>query len=265
MNLAINTVIVVVILVLNVGSVCAQKIQDEISYTNDIEPVVKNFCVTCHAGEKPEGDFVLTGYAEVKRHVAEGNLLERINDSADPMPPSGKMPQYMRRMFKVWADTGFVNQGKNRKKNDAAKFKYVDFKPPVITPVDINKQGFELLEKTQGHWVGTMNLMGQKFDWMAFDFRAIAPSHVHGIFEGGTIGNLFTSFFVTEFNGKRTIMARNGGLLNGIYRTSYFVLDHVEERGVRCLHEPVRIDFAAAASHAFCRQENARAALGQIR
>ena len=85
-----------------------------------------------------------------------------------------------------------------------------------------------MLEYLQGHWVGSMNLMGQDFDWMAFDFRPIAPSHIHGIFEGGTIGNLFTSFFVADFNGKRTVMARNGGILNGIYRTSYFVLDEVK-------------------------------------
>ena len=81
----------------------------------------------------------------------------------------------------------------------------------------------------QGHWLGKMDLMGNHFDWFALDYRAISASHVHGIFEGGTMGNLFTSFFVTNFNGKRTIMARNGGILNGIYRTSYFVLDTVKE------------------------------------
>jgi len=64
---------------------------------------------------------------------------------------------------------------------------------------------------------------------MAFDFRAIEKSHIHGVFEGGSIGNLFTSFFVTNYNGKRTIMARNGGILNGIYRTSYFVLDKAQQ------------------------------------
>jgi hypothetical protein len=73
-----------------------------------------------------------------------------------------------------------------------------------------------------------MKLLGENYDWMSFDFRPISPSHIHGIFEGGTIGNLFTSFFIADFNGKRTIMARNGGILNGIYRTSYFVLDEVK-------------------------------------
>jgi hypothetical protein len=210
------------------GQSTGGSIKDEISYTNDIRPIVKNFCTTCHAGDDPEGEFVLTSYADVRKHVEKGKLLKRINDAKKPMPQSGLMPKYMRRMFQVWADTGFVNVGKKMSKTSDTK--YADFKLPTIVPVDINHKGLDLLEKMQGHWVGSMNLMGQQFDWMAFDYRAIAPSHVHGIFEGGTIGNLFTSFFVTKFNGKRTIMARNGGILNGIYRTSYFVLDKFEQR-----------------------------------
>ncbi|HAP60146.1 MAG TPA: hypothetical protein DCR93_11840 [Cytophagales bacterium] len=102
--------------------------------------------------------------------------------------------------------------------------------PPVfgdVTPVNINSEGFELLESMQGHWVGTNQVLSWEWDWFAFDYRAISPSHVFGIYEGGTMGNLLTSFFVTDFGGTRTIMARNGGVLSGIYRTSYFVLDSV--------------------------------------
>ena len=201
-------------------------IGDEISYTNDIRPIVNNFCTTCHAGDAPEGEFVLTSYEDVRKHVEKGELLKRINDADAPMPQNGLLPKYMRRMFQVWADGRFIEQGKATPTN--AKSDYTKFRPPKINPVDISKKGFELLEYMQGHWVGSMNLMGQDYEWMAFDYRAIAPSHVHGIFEAGTMGNLFTSFFVTNFNGTRTIFARNGGLLNGIYRTSYFVLDKVE-------------------------------------
>ncbi len=96
-----------------------------------------------------------------------------------------------------------------------------------VIPVNINEKGFEFLEKMQGHWVGVNRVIADDFDWFAFDYRAISPSQIHGIFEGGTMGNLLTSFFVTDFKDTRTIMARNGGLLNGIYRTSYFVLDSV--------------------------------------
>lgn len=99
----------------------------------------------------------------------------------------------------------------------------------VINPVDITKDGFDFLEKMQGHWVGKNKVINDDYPWFAWDYRAISKSHIHGIHEGGTLGNLFTSFFVTNFKGKRTIMARNGGLLNGIYRTSYFVLDSVKQ------------------------------------
>lgn len=96
-----------------------------------------------------------------------------------------------------------------------------------VVPVDINSEGFDLLENMQGQWVGINRVIADDYPWFGFDYRAISPSQIHGIFEGGTQGNLLTSFFVTEYKGKRTIMARNGGLLNGIYRTSYFVMDSV--------------------------------------
>jgi len=96
-----------------------------------------------------------------------------------------------------------------------------------INPVNINEKGFEFLDHMQGHWVGMNQVLSWNWDWFAFDYRPISSSHVFGIFEGGAMGNLLTSFFVTDFKGTRTIMARNGGLLSSIYRTSYFVLDSV--------------------------------------
>ncbi|MEM6776061.1 MAG: hypothetical protein AAF670_00310 [Planctomycetota bacterium] len=216
-----------------VGGACAdhsaaqspEKFEIEVSYTNDIQPIVNNFCATCHAGGDPQGDLVLTSYEDVRRHTQEGDLLNRINDVNDPMPQNGLMPASMRRLFETWALQGYIDRGKPIATAEQQQMR--EFTPPKIVPVDVRNQGFEMLESLQGHWVGSMNLMGQELDWMAFDFRPVAPSHVHAIFEGGTIGNLFTSFFVAKFRGKQTIMARNGGILNGIYRTSYFVLDTV--------------------------------------
>lgn len=202
------------------------RMTDEVSYTNDIRPIVRNFCTTCHAGVNPEGEFVLTSYDEVRKHVEKGELLQRINDAEDPMPQNGLMPAYMRRLFKVWAEQGYINEGKAKPAGTRKQMQ--EFRPPVIVPVDVSKRGFEMLEYMQGHWVGSMNLLGVDYDWMSFDFRPIASSHIHGIFEGGSIGNLFTSFFVADLDGHKTLMARNGGMLNGIYRTSYFVLDQVK-------------------------------------
>ena len=53
-----------------------QEMQDEISYSNDIRPVIQNFCTTCHAGDDPDGDFTLTSYKDVRYHVEKGELLE---------------------------------------------------------------------------------------------------------------------------------------------------------------------------------------------
>ncbi|WP_196886192.1 hypothetical protein [Aureivirga sp. CE67] len=98
-----------------------------------------------------------------------------------------------------------------------------------IIPVDIegNNIGLEFLEQMKGHWIGKNRVISDDYDWFAFDYRPISPSHIHGIFEGGSMGNLFTSFFISKYKGKKTLMARNGGVLSGIYRTSYFVMDSV--------------------------------------
>ena len=86
---------IAVALILN-GSAFAQngKLQDEVSFTNDIQPLVREFCSTCHAGDDPEGDLLLTTYAEVRKQAEKGELLERINDAKDPMPEDGLMPQH---------------------------------------------------------------------------------------------------------------------------------------------------------------------------
>ena len=56
-----------------------ERFQDEVSYSHDIQPIVKNFCTTCHAGDDPEGEFVLTSYADVRKYTEKGKLLKRIN------------------------------------------------------------------------------------------------------------------------------------------------------------------------------------------
>jgi len=96
-----------------------------------------------------------------------------------------------------------------------------------VNPVDINTKGFDFLANMRGHWAGTNRVISDDYDWFAFDFRPTSKSMIHAIFEGGSMGNLFNTFFISNYKNTRTIMVRNGGVLNGIYRTSYFVLDSV--------------------------------------
>lgn len=200
----------------------------QISYHTYVKPIVHNYCTTCHAGKSPSADLDLQTYENVKNAAKNRNLLKRINDHKNPMPVGGLMPKEERLTILRWAKNNFLEKTAEDSASNETSEGYT-FDPPQITPVDITRNGFGLLDKMQGHWVGKINLMGEKMPWFTFDYRAIGPSQVHGIFEGGSMGNLFTSFFVANFNGTKTIMARNGGILNGIYRTSYFVLTEVKE------------------------------------
>lgn len=185
---------------------------------------MENHCTTCHFGANPSAGFALSSYEEVRLQTEKGSLLKRINDNLHPMPQSGLMDKSLRKKIAQWADQGYLEFDPNAKES---KEEY-DFIAPTIVPIDIDEKGFEFFNRMKGHWVGDMNLMGQKFQWFSFDYRPISPSHIHGIYEAGSMGNLFTSFFIADYKGTKTIMARNGGLLNGIYRTSYFVLDEIK-------------------------------------
>lgn len=202
---------------------------EEVSYETHIKPIMENYCTSCHSGEYPEGGLWLETYEQVRLKTERGNLLQRINDEQYPMPIDGLMPEKERKLIEEWANQGFLEKSSQSVVNNSQTAENRgEFIPPTIQAIDIDTEGFEFFEKMQGHWVGKMNLMGQDMPWFAFDYRAISPSHIHGIFEGGSMGNLFTAFFIANFKGTKTIMVRNGGVLNGLYRSSYFVLDKVE-------------------------------------
>ncbi|MGB1294639.1 MAG: hypothetical protein ACPG6V_04105 [Flavobacteriales bacterium] len=196
-----------------------------VNYFEHIEPIINNHCTTCHSGKKPSAHLSLTSFEEVKNAAEEHGLLKRINNKKNPMPVGGLMQKAERILLLKWAKNNYA-KGENTTKNHTEEY---TFTPPTIQPINLEEKGFSFFEQMKGHWVGKMNLMGQKIPWFAFDYRPISPSHIHGIFEGGTMGNLFTSFFIADYKGTKTIMVRNGGVLNGIYRTSYFLLDQVKE------------------------------------
>mgnify|MGYP000191580367 CR=1 FL=1 len=199
----------------------------EITYESTVKYIIDNNCLGCHSGRKPSAGLKLDSYDKVKNQIVNGDLLKRINSKQNPMPKRGLMSKNQRLAIEEWARKGFVevSKGEPAETGSAEDYKFV---PPTIKAIDVSKEGFNFFNLMQGHWVGDINLMGEKIPWFAFDYRPISEAHIHGIFEGGTMGNLFTSFFIADYKGTKTIMARNGGILNGIYRTSYFVLDKVE-------------------------------------
>jgi len=197
----------------------------------DIRLVIGNRCTTCHAEPGPEADLNLELPQIVQREALSGRLLDRINDPEDPMPPKGMLPQETREMIaegvRQGASTVATDRPARRPPGSRVRARVLE----PIAPFGVTDGGSEFLTRMQGHWIGSMNLMGQDMPWFAFDYRAVGPSQVHGIFEGGTMRNLMTSFFYARIHGTDTLVARNGGVLNGIYRTSYFVLDEVTRNG----------------------------------
>lgn len=197
-----------------------------ISYEQDIKPLISNNCLTCHSGVTPSANLILNGYNHVIDAIKNRGLLARINDLKNPMPMGGLMDRQERLLIEQWAKNGYLEYApKMSSMKDSLVY---EFDPPTIKTINIEDEGLEFFTQIQGHWVGKMFLLGEQLPWFAFDFRAINSSQVHGLFEGGSMGNLFNTFFVANYKGVKTIMLRNGGILNGIYRTSYFVLTKVQ-------------------------------------
>lgn len=89
-------------------------------------------------------------------------------------------------------------------------------------------KGYELMSDLNGHWVGNNQTSFGFFEWFAFDFRPISPSHCHSIYEGATNQNIINSVFIADHEGEQKIFARNGGWLGTQYRATYFMLDIAE-------------------------------------
>lgn len=82
-------------------------VPEEVNYTEHIEPIVSNYCTTCHAGSSPSDGIDLTTYESVRQHSEFGNLIARINDPINPMPTNGMMSESNRELFDYWVNNQF--------------------------------------------------------------------------------------------------------------------------------------------------------------
>lgn len=86
---------------------CTPEEEEKVTYTDDIASIMTNNCVTCHSGAAPAAGLELINYDNVRASAKDGNLLARIEDSANPMPPSGLMADSNIDKLKQWAEDGF--------------------------------------------------------------------------------------------------------------------------------------------------------------
>lgn len=80
----------------------------EVRYDPDVKAVLSNNCIGCHGTSNPNAGLSLTTYSEVRNAVEMGNLINRVNSSSNPMPPSGRMSSQNRQVFQDWADDGYL-------------------------------------------------------------------------------------------------------------------------------------------------------------
>lgn len=85
-----------------------------ITYTINMQPIIQNYCYSCHAGTAPSGGgIVLDSYAALKNFAAGGgSLIGRIT-STDPlvqMPRGGpKLSDCDISKIKAWVNAGTPN------------------------------------------------------------------------------------------------------------------------------------------------------------
>ncbi len=80
---------------------------DVAKYNPHVKAVIDAHCINCHGDTNPSAGIVLSNYNDTRFQTETGNLLNSVNNDANPMPPSGLLPQWERDLFQQWVDDGY--------------------------------------------------------------------------------------------------------------------------------------------------------------
>jgi len=83
-----------------------------ISYTQNVMPLLQQYCYSCHSGNFPSGNILMGTYAADKAIALSGKLFGCISYQAgfSPMPKDQpKMNNCEIATIKKWIDTGVLN------------------------------------------------------------------------------------------------------------------------------------------------------------
>jgi uncharacterized membrane protein len=83
----------------------------DVSFANDIRPIIATNCIGCHSGSSPSGGINLSNHGGVQTVAQNGKLYNAVsqNGQATPMPPNGKLSPCDIQKIKVWIDEGNRN------------------------------------------------------------------------------------------------------------------------------------------------------------
>lgn len=81
------------------------------SYTNNIKPVLDNYCVSCHNSSTRSGNIVLDTYSGAYSTAKSGKLLgsSAHKNGYVPMPPNSKIDACSIRQIELWVNKGANN------------------------------------------------------------------------------------------------------------------------------------------------------------
>jgi hypothetical protein len=83
-----------------------------VSYSQNIVPLLQQYCYSCHSGNFPSGNITMGTHTTDKTTGLNGSLYGSINHSAgySPMPQgTAKMGSCEIAKIKKWIDTGMLN------------------------------------------------------------------------------------------------------------------------------------------------------------
>lgn len=83
-------------------------IEETVTYDTDVAPIIANNCIGCHSGPNANAGLDLSSYANVRGAAEQGNLVNRINNGSNPMPPTGILPPETRQIIDQWIADGYL-------------------------------------------------------------------------------------------------------------------------------------------------------------
>ncbi len=83
--------------------------EEKTTYDKDVKTLINNSCATsaCHDADNPAAGLPLTNYNQVRNAAETGNLINRINSSSNPMPPSGQNNTVIS-IIDQWKNDGYL-------------------------------------------------------------------------------------------------------------------------------------------------------------
>lgn len=118
-----------------------------------------------------------------------------------------------------------------KKDDGSCEFDTVPVAPPIDGSSDV--MGYSILAKLPGIWNGPVTSstpLGSFAEWIV-DFRPISPAQVSAKNELDSVNDIFQSFFIVEHDGGYKMAFRNGGGFAGQVRTSYMLIDSLDDSG----------------------------------